>query len=276
MTAQRLATITTSVGGVERRAYELSYAPDDAFPVARLSGVSSTGVGHELSWPALSFAYASPAPAAIEPIAGIGVWRLNNNGTDAGRPRRRRRGGPAATRRWWPQLPLNQSGTFGVARLARRQRAEHLRGCSSRTSTATRGAELVRDTGAAGACALVHAARWVKRTDAWPGTAASGSSSRRRRGSPTSTATGSSTPSSGTTTASSIHTRRATGFSAVAQVGRIGGTVLPAIAAGSRTSTATASTTTSWSRSIARRVPRPRRRDVRARRAGSCIRSWVT
>jgi hypothetical protein len=37
VTAQRLAMITTSVGGVERPAYELSYAPDDAFPVARLT-----------------------------------------------------------------------------------------------------------------------------------------------------------------------------------------------------------------------------------------------
>src|SRR5262249_10294476 len=68
VTAQRLATITVTAHGTERRAYHLSY--DTTLPVARLAGVTSTGVGGSGAWPALAFRYAAPGPAQITPIAG--------------------------------------------------------------------------------------------------------------------------------------------------------------------------------------------------------------
>lgn len=85
VTALRLATVTATAfdpvvsHDVERRAYHLAY--DTTFPVARLSGVSSTGVGGNGSWPALTFTYATPSAPVITPIAGVGDWRLNVNGT---------------------------------------------------------------------------------------------------------------------------------------------------------------------------------------------------
>jgi hypothetical protein len=79
VTAQRLAAIHVNAFGTERRAYQLAY--DATFPVARLSGVSSTGRAGSGAWPALSFTYAAPAAPAVTPVTGIGVWRLNASGT---------------------------------------------------------------------------------------------------------------------------------------------------------------------------------------------------
>ncbi len=115
-TAQRLATITLRAFGAERRAYRLSYDPlpgQPAFPVARLSGVTSTGENGDGSWPSLSFTYAAPAAPAIAPIAGVGVWRLNQNGTtlvdldgDGAADLLQAQSGGHSYR-------LNQNGTFG-------------------------------------------------------------------------------------------------------------------------------------------------------------------
>lgn len=85
VTAQRLASITVTASGTERRAYRLVYDqrdPNDptVLPVARLVGVTSTGVNRNGSWPALTFKYAKPVAPAITPIAGVGDWRLNVNG----------------------------------------------------------------------------------------------------------------------------------------------------------------------------------------------------
>ncbi len=79
VTAKRLTTITVRAFGVERRAYQLDY--DESFQVARLQRVTSSGVRGEGAWPALTFHYAAPAPAQVTPIAGVGGWRLNTNGT---------------------------------------------------------------------------------------------------------------------------------------------------------------------------------------------------
>ena len=79
VTGQRLAAVTVTALGVQRRSYQLAY--DATFPVARLAGVSSTGLGGSGAWPALSFSYAVTAPPVITPIAGIGNWRLNSSGT---------------------------------------------------------------------------------------------------------------------------------------------------------------------------------------------------
>jgi len=86
VTAHRLATVKVNAFGAERRAYHLAYehAPagesDATFPLARLSGVTSTGVAGRGDWPPLSFTYAAPATPLMTPIAGIGSWRLNSNG----------------------------------------------------------------------------------------------------------------------------------------------------------------------------------------------------
>ena len=79
VTGQRLASVKVTALGVQRRSYQLAY--DATFPVARLAGVSSTGVGGNGAWPALSFSYAAPGAPVITPIAGVGNWRLNASGT---------------------------------------------------------------------------------------------------------------------------------------------------------------------------------------------------
>jgi len=228
VTAQRLATITTSVGGVERRAYELSYAPDDAFPVARLTGVSSTGVGHELSWPALSFTYASPAPAAIEPIAGIGVWRLNNNGTvlvdldgDGAADLLQLAAGGHSYR-------LNQNGTFGVVR-SLPGNGQSISAVQLQDIDGDARAELVVDTGSGWGVYGFTPTGWVKRTDAWPGT-----TSLRLKN----TATTRFADLNGDGLVDGIqwdndglqlHMATRTGFLPSHPVGKIGGTALPAV-----------------------------------------------
>ncbi|MEO7733517.1 MAG: FG-GAP-like repeat-containing protein, partial [Kofleriaceae bacterium] len=78
-TARRLAAIDVVASGVARRGYQLAY--DTTFPVARLAGVSSTGLAGSGAWPALSFTYAAPGPPVVTPVTGIGNWRLNTSGT---------------------------------------------------------------------------------------------------------------------------------------------------------------------------------------------------
>jgi len=78
-TAQRLAAIHVMAFGTERRAYQLGY--DATFSVSRLSGVTSTGVAGSGAWPALTFTYATTQAPVIEPMQGVGSWRLNSNGT---------------------------------------------------------------------------------------------------------------------------------------------------------------------------------------------------
>src|SRR3569833_1924119 len=78
-TAQRLAAIHVMSFGTERRAYQLAY--DATFSVSRLAGVTSTGLAGSGAWPALSFTYEATQAPVIEPIQGVGSWRLNSNGT---------------------------------------------------------------------------------------------------------------------------------------------------------------------------------------------------
>jgi RHS repeat-associated protein len=79
VTALRLARVRVRVGSEERRAYQLAY--DDAFPVARLTGVTSSGRAGAGAWPALAFEYAAASPPVVTPVEGIGTWRLNTAGT---------------------------------------------------------------------------------------------------------------------------------------------------------------------------------------------------
>jgi RHS repeat-associated protein len=78
-TAQRLAMIHAMSFGTERRAYQLAY--DATFSVSRLAGVTSTGLAGSGAWPALAFTYEAAQTPVIEPIQGVGSWRLNSNGT---------------------------------------------------------------------------------------------------------------------------------------------------------------------------------------------------
>lgn len=77
--ANRIASIHVMVGGTERRAYQLAY--DTSFSVSRLNAITSTGVSGQGAWPALGFTYATHETPRIEPIQGVGSWRLNAGGT---------------------------------------------------------------------------------------------------------------------------------------------------------------------------------------------------
>ncbi|HEY0986863.1 MAG TPA: FG-GAP-like repeat-containing protein [Kofleriaceae bacterium] len=82
VTARRLAAVRVVAFGVERRAYQLAYDTTlpEALPVARLTGVTSTGRARKGEWPALAFDYATTAPPTVVPVPGVGSWRLNSNG----------------------------------------------------------------------------------------------------------------------------------------------------------------------------------------------------
>ena len=63
--------------------YQLSYS-DTTFPVSRSTGstgVTSRGVAGNRQWPSLAFTYASSHAPTVTPIAGVGAWRPNTNGT---------------------------------------------------------------------------------------------------------------------------------------------------------------------------------------------------
>jgi RHS repeat-associated protein len=166
VTAQRLATITVTANGTVRRAYHLSY--DTTFPVARLSGVTSTGVGGDGSWPALSFTYAAPGAAQVTSIAGVGNWRLNSNGTtlvDLD-------GDGAAdllqlTNSGHSYL-TNQNGTFGGLQTLSGN-ALPLDSLQLQDVDGDARPELLQDTGSGWSVWKFSKTRWVSQPGLWPG-----------------------------------------------------------------------------------------------------------
>ena len=168
VTAQRLAAITVTSHGTERRAYHLTY--DTTLPVARLAGVSSTGVGGNDAWPALGFRYAAPAAAAITPITGIGTWRLNSDGVtlvDLD-------GDGAAD---LLQLAssghsylTNQNGAFGGAQPLTGNSLP-LASLQLQDIDGDARAELLQDTGSGWSVWKFSKTRWLPQPGVWPGSA---------------------------------------------------------------------------------------------------------
>lgn len=168
VTAQRLATITATAFGVERRAYHLAY--DATFPLARLAGVTSTGRAGDGAWPALAFTYAQPAAPVVTPIDGIGTWRLNSNGGTLADL-----DGDGAVD--FLQLAtgghtyrLNQNGTFGAS-LNLTGNTQPLANLQLQDLDGDARPELVADSGAGWSVWKFSKTRWVLQASVWPGSA---------------------------------------------------------------------------------------------------------
>jgi RHS repeat-associated protein len=175
VTAQRLASITVTAFGTERRAYQLVYDQRDptdptALPVARLIGITSTGVNHSGSWPALTFTYAKPVAPVITPIAGVGDWRLNVNGTTLADVD----GDGAADllqlsssgHRYLP----NQNGTFGAPQ-AISGNALSIDVLQLQDIDGDSRPELLEDTGSGWIVWKFDQTRWTQVSSRWPGSA---------------------------------------------------------------------------------------------------------
>jgi RHS repeat-associated protein len=76
-TAERLARIDVESFGTPLRTVALGY--DETFALSRLAGVTVTGGDDAL--PALSFTYAVPSPAVVQPVPGVDGWALGSSGT---------------------------------------------------------------------------------------------------------------------------------------------------------------------------------------------------
>ncbi|HEX3477065.1 MAG TPA: FG-GAP-like repeat-containing protein [Kofleriaceae bacterium] len=175
VTAQRLTSITVTAFGTERRAYQLVYDQRDptdptALPVARLTGITSTGVNHSGAWPALTFRYARPLAPVITPIAGVGDWRLNVNGTTLADVD----GDGAADllqlsssgHRYLP----NQNGTFGAPQ-AVSGNALSIDVLQLQDVDGDARPELLEDTGSGWIVWKFDQTRWTQVSSRWPGSA---------------------------------------------------------------------------------------------------------
>lgn len=166
VTARRLQTVRVNAFATERRAYHLAY--DDSFPVSRLAQVGSTGRAGVGAWPTLTFDYATTAPAAVTPIAGVGAWRLNAAGTvlvdldsDGASDLLQLADGGHSYR-------LNQNGTFGSA-LPLTGNTSSLSVLQLQDVDGDARAELLLDTGAGWSVWRWSKTKWLLQQGTWPG-----------------------------------------------------------------------------------------------------------
>jgi RHS repeat-associated protein len=166
-TAKRLKSIAVTAFGVEKRAYGLAY--DATFQVARLAGVTSTGVAGTGAWPALTFSYATPNAPVISPIAGVGTWRLNSSGTTLvdldgdGAAELLQLAGTGHA------YLTNQRGTFG----AMQPMSGNSLSITSQQLQDIDGdgrVDLIQDTGTGWSVWKFARTQWVPQTGTWPGT----------------------------------------------------------------------------------------------------------
>jgi RHS repeat-associated protein len=228
VTAQRLASIHVAAFGMERRAYQLTY--DTTFQVARLAGVTSTGVVRAgdapLAWPALAFTYATPAPAAVAPIAGIGTWRLNVSGTTFVDLDGDGAADLAQLSSAGHSFLTNQNGTFGGL-LPISGNSQPLSAIQLQDMDGDARAELVQDTGNGWTVYKFSNAQWVAQAGVWPGTPGLALKQ------PTTTrfadlnGDGLVDAIQWSNLGLQVHMATRTGFSASRSVEKIGGTVLP-------------------------------------------------
>ncbi|HET9626673.1 MAG TPA: FG-GAP-like repeat-containing protein [Kofleriaceae bacterium] len=171
VTARRLATVTTSVATssdpVVRRTYTLGYDP--TLSIARLAGIASTGVGGAGAWPALTFRYATPAAPVVQPIPGVGAWRLNGNGVSfadvdgdgAADLVQLSSGGDLWLR--------NQDGSFAGSPQPLAGNAQPLSAVQFQDLDGDARPELVADTGNGWAVWKFSATAWTQVSSQWPG-----------------------------------------------------------------------------------------------------------
>lgn len=225
VTAQRLATITVTAHGTVRRAYQLSY--DTALPVARLAGVTSTGVAGSGAWPALAFRYAAPGPAQITPIAGIGSWRLNSNGVTLADLDGDGAADLLQLASSGHSYLINQNGTFGGLQTLTGN-ALPLASLQLQDVDGDARPELLQDTGSGWSVWKFSKTRWVQQAGVWPGSSGLALKQPDTTRFADLNGDGISDAIQWNNDGLQIHLATPTGLLPSRSVGRIGGTALPA------------------------------------------------